>query len=139
MFHEILVPVDLSEKNREAIERALALGAPGGGRVVLLHVIETLQDVAFEEAEDFYRSLEKRARERLDAWQAEFGDRGCAVESEIVFGHRAREIVNRARQRSAELVVLGTHRVDPYRPGGGLGTISHLVALLAPCDVLLVR
>ena len=68
-----------------------------------------------------------------------FEERGFSVRREIVFGKRAPEIVRYATDESCDLVVVTSHRIDPERPTGSLGTISHQVALVAPCPVLLVR
>ena len=54
MFQHILVPVDLSDRTRCARGRAAELAQ--GGRVTLLHVIETLRGVEYDELEDFYSS-----------------------------------------------------------------------------------
>jgi universal stress protein A len=136
MFHSIVVPVDLSERARGAIVAALALGRTSGARVTLLHVVETLRDVEFQELAEFYDVLRRRAEERLDGWRKELG---AELETEIVFGRRAAEILRFAEKRGADLLVMASHTVDPELPGGGLGTLSHQVGLLAPCAVLLLR
>jgi nucleotide-binding universal stress UspA family protein len=64
MFERILVPVDFTDKNRDAVERARDL-VRTEGELTLLHVIEELADIPFEELEDFYRRLEERAVRRL--------------------------------------------------------------------------
>lgn len=138
MFRRVLVPVDLTEKNHRAIEVAAEL-AGKDGEVTLLHVIERIEGVPDEELEGFYRALERRAGDVLSGWRQELGDRGVRAHSEIALGRRAPEIVRLAQDRDADLIVLGSHRVDPERPAEGLGTISHKVALLAQCPVLLVK
>jgi nucleotide-binding universal stress UspA family protein len=47
--------------------------------------------------------------------------------------------VRYAADAGSDLIVLATHRVGAQRPEGALGTLSHQVALLAGCSVLLVR
>jgi nucleotide-binding universal stress UspA family protein len=39
----------------------------------------------------------------------------------------------------ADIVVLGSHVVEPEHPGAGLASISYQVAALAPCSVLLLK
>ena len=138
MFQNIVVPVDLSDRARESIRTALELAAPTGGRVTLLHVIETLRDVPFEELEAFYLELRRRAQLHLEKWQAEFATRGT-VWNEIRFGSRATEILRFVEQHSADLIVLASHKLDPERPRESFGTLSHQIGLLAACPVLLVR
>ena len=64
MFDHVLVPVDLTDRNRRALEAASRL-AGEDGEVTLLHVIETL-DLPFDELEDFYQRLHDRAQVEMD-------------------------------------------------------------------------
>jgi hypothetical protein len=66
------------------------------------------------------------------------GSRAAALERELE-SRRDAEILRVAEQEESDLIVLAPHSIDPARPGGGLGTQSHQIALLAPCEVLLVR
>lgn len=137
MFERILLPVDLTPKNRPALESACRLLAPGG-ELVILHVIERLADDAAE-LEGFYAALERRAREVL----RELGDlgrrQGARVREELVVGHRVEEIVAAAAREASGLVVLASHRLDPERPFADGLPLSYRVALLLPCPVLLVK
>jgi len=139
MFRKILVPVDLSDKNRGAVEKAAELASQSGGELTLLHVIETIQDVPREELEDFYATLEEKARASLESWRSEFAGKGLDVQQDVAFGRRAPEIVREAERRGADLIVLTSHAVDRDHPVRSLGTISHQVAVMAGCAVLLVR
>ena len=138
MFEKVLVPVDLTEKNLRAIDMARDLASDSGGRVILLHVIETL-DLPFEELEDFYQKLEEKAREELD----ELADRLRAAEMEfdleLRYGKRAREIVYFTEENPVDLIVMSSHRVDPEDPGMSWTSISYQVAILAQGPVLLVK
>lgn len=137
MFERILIPVDLTEKNAEAVERALAVAEPAA-EVVLLHVVERIEDDE-PELEEFYRRLTERARGGLAALAARVAASGRAARSEVVVGRRVEEIVTAAERVGADLLVLGSH---PLALDGGLLdglTISYRVALLASCAVLLVK
>ena len=138
MFRSILVPVDLSDKARSAVDAARDLARDPGSRVHLLHVIETIRDVDFDEVREFYEGLEKRAEQAIERWVAELGP-DLEVERQITFGRRAQEIVRYAESSACDLIVLASHPLDPGRPGAGLGTLSHQVALVARCSVLLMR
>ena len=66
MFRKILVPVDFTEKNEAAIQAALEVAAGhADAEIHLLHVIETIEHVEFDEMKDFYRGLEVRAEAKL--------------------------------------------------------------------------
>ncbi len=63
MFRRILVPVDLTEKNRSAVEAAAEQARASSAPITLLHVIETIQGATYEEFESFYathRGLTRR-------------------------------------------------------------------------------
>jgi len=139
MFEKILVPVDLSGQNETALEHARELADHARGQVTLLHVIETIEDVPFEELEEFYQRLESRATEGLDRLAREIGAGGIAVHRQVVYGKRVREIVRFAADDGSDLIVLGSHPVDPNRPREGWITLSYQVAILAACPVLLVK
>lgn len=138
MFRNILVPVDITPKNRRAVEVARDLAVSSGGRVTLLHVIETL-DLPFEELEEFYDRLEARATRDMEGLSAPLRESGVAFGGHVLYGERDRKIVEFATREGADLIVLDSHRVEPGRPGRGMATLSYRVAILAPCPVLLVK
>jgi len=137
-YRRILVPVDLSRHPSRALGVAARMAEPGH-EILLLHVIAEIEGVPAEELEDFYSGLRSRADEVLQHHAEELEKRGLYPRVEIRVGRRGAEILQVSEQQGSDLIVLASHRVDPGRPGGGLGTLSHQIALLAACDVLLVR
>lgn len=137
MFERILVPVDLSDRVGPTFDWAARLAGPGT-TVTLLHVVETLEDVPFEEMEEFYRKLEERAVRTLDAWVEELGRRGVRAERRVIFGHRLEEVLG-AVEDGPDVMLLRSHTVDPERPGRGWGSLSFRLAVLSPCPVLLIK
>lgn len=138
MFQRILVPVDLTDKNRRAVEWAVELAEWGGAVVTLIHVIEPL-DLAFEELEDFYQELEDRAAAAMEVMSRPLQEAGVEHRQQVVYGERAREIVEFAEEQDVDLIVLSSHRQDLDDPTRNLGTLSHKVAILAQTPVLLIR
>lgn len=138
MFEKIVVPVDFTDKNEAAVRLAVELVADAG-EVTLLHVIETISDAPFDELEDFYRRIEARSRREMGALAALTTSERFAVRQEIIYGHRARQIVSWVKREGADLLVVSAHRLDPERPREEWLNLSHAVALLAPCPVLLVK
>jgi nucleotide-binding universal stress UspA family protein len=143
MFRKILVPVDFTDKNEAALSAALQTAShadPGQrGEVELLHVIETIEHIGFEEMADFYRGLETRASAKLFALEDRFREAGIEVRHEILYGKRAETIVHHAEAREADLIVLSSHKVDRDHPALGWGSISYRIAIVARCPVLLVK
>jgi nucleotide-binding universal stress UspA family protein len=140
MFRKLLIPVDFTDKNEAALAAATQmLQGEEGGEVTLLHVIETIEHLEFEEMGDFYRGLESRATAKLYAIEEKLAAAGLRVRHEIVFGKRAESIVRFAEDSGVDLIVLSSHQVDRDHPALGLGTISYRIAIVARCPVLLVK
>ncbi|HKK08193.1 MAG TPA: universal stress protein [Gemmatimonadota bacterium] len=138
VFQRILVPVDLTEKNRHVVEWAAELARWSDGSVTLLHVIEPL-DLPFEELEDFYEELEAKAAASMEKMVETLRAAGVECRRQVVYGERAREIVEYAEENGSDLILLSSHRQDLDDPTRNLGTLSHKVAILAQTPVLLVR
>ena len=137
-FKKILVPVDFGPLNAAAIETAAWTAGKSGGRITLLHVIEKVEHLPDESLQAFYTSLEAKAGVKMQALAS--GLPSALLEGgEIVFGHRAREIVRFAAGHGVDLIVLSSHRFEPQGGLQALSTVSHEVAMLAPCPVLLVK
>jgi nucleotide-binding universal stress UspA family protein len=131
--------VDLTDRNGPAVDMAARLSTPSEGTIHLLHVIETIPGFSVEEEPEFYGRLEKRASQHLEALSAPLRGRGFRVESDVIYGSRAKTILAETVRMDAELLVIQSHRIDGDERAEGLGTLSHQVALFAPCPVLLVR
>jgi nucleotide-binding universal stress UspA family protein len=141
MYDSILVPVDLSESNDRVLDRAEALGDPDRTAVTLLHVIELLEDIPLDEDDGFYEELRENADAKMNPWAGRLADAGFDVTAEITYGNRGQEIVSLAREDAVDLVIMRSHVIDPDEAESRdqVGTVSHQVALFAPCSVLMVR
>jgi len=136
-FKRILVPVELSGRNTHAIDAALHFTHPGG-LITLLHVVETI-DAPYEELETFYRNLGDKAREVMETLSAPLREADILLEAHVRYGHRVREIVRFAHDKSHDLILLESHRLTPKNAARLWTSISHQVAVLAQCPVLLVK
>jgi nucleotide-binding universal stress UspA family protein len=139
MFQRILLPLDLSQKSRHAVDWAYELAHQSRAQVTLLHVIETIEHVTFEEMKPFYERLENSARQGLQECSERFKMDSLQVDEAVIYGHRTKEIVNFAVENRLDLIIMASHRIDPDRPGHDWSSISYAVAILAPCPVLLVK
>jgi universal stress protein A len=136
-FHHVLVPTDLTERTEKAFHVADKLAVSDGSRITLVHVIETIEGMQFDELKPFYDRLERRAR----ATMTRFARRvpSMRVENALIYGRRAEEIVKFAAVNDVDLIVLASHRVNLSKLNRDWGTISYKVGLLAQCPVLLVK
>lgn len=139
MYDTILIAVDLSSANEAVFSRAREMGDPDHTDIILFHVIETLQDDDPGEMDDFYEELREEADEKMKAWAAEIAEDGFDVQAAITYGERAPEITRAAGEHDVDIVVQRSHKIDPEEEDPNVGSVSHQVAIFAPCSVLLVR
>lgn len=139
MHDTILIPVDLSHTNEHVLQTAQQLGSPDHTEIRLLHVIETLQDDEPGEMDDFYEELREEAETKMEGWATDVAEAGFDVQSTIVYGERGPKVTEIADEDSVDLIVMRSHAVDRDDPDSPVGTVSHQVAVFAPCSVYLVR
>ena len=139
MYDTILIPVDLSTANEAVFSQALQLARPNRADIILLHVIETLQDDEPGEMDDFYQELRDEADAKMKNWASEIADEGFEVQATITYGERGPEITRVAEEQDVDLIVQRSHQVHREDGDASVGTVSHQVAIFAPCSVLLVR
>ena len=92
-----------------------------------------------EDEEAFFGRLEAQAARVLRRHGQRLAAAGIEWDSEVVYGSRVRQIVARAAAMDADLILLASHRLRPEVAGGGWGTLSYQVAILADRSVLLVK
>ena len=139
MFTHILVPLDLTERNRKAIEIAIKMGLENTATITLLHVIETLEGADSEDFIKFYKQLAARAGRALEKTISELGREGVRIEKQVIYGKRVYEILNFADAQKADLIIMSSHRLDTENVTEGWGTISFKVGVLSHCPVMLVK
>ena len=139
MFKNILVPVDLTKKNKQALDIAVKIALRDKSKVYLLHVVETIASTSFSEFEDFYRNLEKRAKKYIDKLITPYKKNKLTIEGKITFGHRVVEILSFSGKNKIDLIVMNSHKVNPKEPTEHWGTISQKVGILSQCPVMLVK
>jgi nucleotide-binding universal stress UspA family protein len=139
MFKRILVPLDLSRRNERTIDTARELARLHHARVILLHVVQQIPDVAATELHGFYRRLERVSARRLERIADRFAARGLPVGVAVYLGEPAREIVKAAATKKIDLIVMGSHKVAPGPPSAGWGTTSYKVGIFCRCPILLVK
>ncbi|MCB1042939.1 MAG: universal stress protein [Acidobacteria bacterium] len=139
MYRHILVPVDLSDRNHPTLETAVDLARIHDGKVTVLHVIETIQHMDFDESREFFALLEEKAKKKIRELMAPWDDDEISIKAELRYGKPVKEIVMFSVTNRCDLIVLSSHRVDVQEMSRGLGTVSHQVAYFAQTPVLLVK
>ena len=139
MFERILVPLDLSDRNRRTLRTAVELAGRHRARVTLLHVIQRIPNVSGTELQDFYQRLARVSTRQLERLASQFASKGVRVGAMVCIGEPAREVVRIAAREKADLIVMGSHKVTPRSPATGWGTTSYKVGIFCQCPVLLVK
>jgi len=139
MFKQILLPVDLTDKHRPALDVASDLASQSQGQIVLLHVIEVIPGLGMDEERAFYSRLEKAAQKHLARLSGHLEKRAVPCRAEILYGNRTLEVVRFAGAEGTDLIVLTSPRLDPSNPGAGLASLSYKITVLCQCPVLVVK
>lgn len=139
MFKHVLLPTDLSDAARPALNVARDVARQNGARLTLLHVVQTIEHLPLRGLKGFYAQLKQGAQDKLERLAEASSLRGIEVHRKVVLGRIADGIVTFADRHEVDLIVMGSHPVDPKRPLHGFASASHKVAILARCPVLLVK
>jgi universal stress protein A len=140
VYRRILAVVDLTEDSREVARRAITVAQScGAAELEFLHVVEYVPVEPLSDslmpAVQIESELLERARRKLEELTSQLGQHEAPRRVEA--GNVKTEIVRVARDRRADLIVIGS------RERHGLSILVNLtedtVLHAAPCDVLAVR
>ncbi len=137
-----LVPVDFSEYSDHAVQYAAELARALGARLTLLHVIHELPvgvgDWAAGLPESYLGDLEADVQQSLESAREQVKAAGVDADIVMVHGIPFQSIIDVARDRQADLIVMGTHGRTGLKHVL-LGSVAERVVRHAPCPVLVVR
>ena len=138
-LRKILVPVDLSGPSEWALRYATALAPSFGGKIALLHVLESGRLVGeVSEFDTGMTAIPRRAEERLCMLASRSGEPALFGKMEVRTGQPFHEIDAAASELGSDLIVISTHGytgLDYVLLGG----TAERVIRHAPCPVLVVR
>ena len=142
-FERVLVAVDGSAPSRAALRLALRLARATGSRLIFCHAVETERIYAEFGASglDPAPIIEERrreARDLLDAACDEARSAGLDADEALVEGAALEVILNAAKARRADLLVMGTHGRRGFQRWT-LGSVAERVVRQANCPVLTVH
>lgn len=144
---KILIPVDSSEFSERAIEMGKQMAKAFGCEVLLLHVvglrIATLRfsaTVPQGKSSDTYEDHEKNdARDMLTAYKDSFGDIKDKVETQVVYGIVADEILKIINNTDVDLVIMGSHGIGSTLYRTLLGSVTNKVVHHSKKPVLVIK
>ena len=141
----VLVGVDFSRAAQKALVVARAEAQRRDATLVILHVIDThgmddMARLAGVAEKDLRQRLGKERRERLAGLLSEVEAEGAEVPAElaIAWGSPFEEIIKRAADLGASLIVLGTSGRSADLEKALFGSTAEKVLRYAPCPVLCV-
>jgi len=146
----LLHPTDGSGSARKALEFACELAAERNAQLLILHVQRRhgservpRELVEFSEIEHVHateaRLLRTAAESIVEDARITAHNKGIArVDARVVEGDPAEEIVDMARSRQVDAIVMGSRGLGDLE-SLLLGSVSHKVAHAAPCSCVIVR
>jgi nucleotide-binding universal stress UspA family protein len=139
MFSTILCATDGSDHAGKAVAAAADLGRRYNSRVIVLTAYDPMpKELGAPYFDDLIRRRLNAAEELVKAATAVMKDAGITPIIEILEGPAARAILEVARTRRCDLIVMGSRGLGPV---GAmlLGSVTTRVVHEAPCPVLLTR
>ena len=139
-FKHILVPTDFGEPAVRALDFAISLASKFESKVILLHVSWIPASVYAAYAEGLTwptNEMEAGAKRELDAALSKAKEHYPKIEGVMIMGEPWRTILEVAKERGADLIVMGTHG----RRGLSrvfLGSVTEKVVRLSPVPVLTI-
>ena len=138
----MLVPFDFSPYAEQALEYAIGLAQTLQARLTLLHVVDTTPLGVAESTAlrppSYWVELETGIAEGMEEPLARVHEAGLQGERAIAQGVPFQTILDTARDKSVDLIVMGTQG----RTGLThvlMGSVAEKVVRLAPCPVLVTR
>ena len=130
---KILFPTDFSTLSDAALKHATTLAKDTGATLVIVHVEEP--PAAYGGGEMYYGLPDPDVADLQKMLEAvKPTDPSVTFEHRLVTGQPAREIVELAKEKGVDLIVMGTHG----RTGLGrilMGSVAEAVVRHAPCPV----
>ncbi len=142
-FDDILVPVDFSVHSLKAVEYATDLAKNFNSRLYFLHVIEQEIHPSFYAAGvtsifEIDHDLKQRVIHNMEEFVGDYLDESLAAEYVVLEGKAHREIVEYAREKEMDLIVIATHGLSGLEYLL-LGSTTEKVVRWATCPVFTVK
>jgi nucleotide-binding universal stress UspA family protein len=143
-FKRIVCAVDFSDSSLTALAYALNLAEEADAHLTLLHAIEMPPELRENpllpdfDVDRIHAAAEADALQRLRALIPDHAKTYCAVETAVAEGRAYRQLLLRAAEEKADLIVMGVHgrgAIDLLM----FGSTTYHVIRAATCPVFIVR
>jgi nucleotide-binding universal stress UspA family protein len=139
-LNRIVVATDFSDVSLVALEAAFNLELGADATLYLLHVLETPGgiDPIAGWVRPSHAELYEEAMDRLSSMVPENKQKEMRIEPCVVIGSPVREIARFAKEKEADMIVVGTHgRTGVARVL--MGSTAESLLRESPCQVLVVK
>jgi nucleotide-binding universal stress UspA family protein len=137
-----LIPLDFSDYSAQALDYAMELAHKLQARLTLLHVMQDLSlgggDLGMTLPYAYMQELDAELNRRLESYLEHVTAAGLNGDMALVHGTPYQEIVETARARRVDLIIMGTHGRTGLRHVL-MGSVAEKVVQLASCPVLVMR
>ena len=139
MFAKILVAVDGSESSKKAFAKSVFLAQKCNSKLYVAHVVLDWE-YGGDSAATFELIEELRAKgtELLEQCKKQALQGNVQVETVLEQGDYAHEIIEVAKRKDCELIIMGSRGMSPIKELM-LGSVSLKVMHHASCPVMVVR
>ena len=146
---KILIAIDGSEYSNAAVDECCRMVLrPADAEVMIVSAYENAYPMAAEPfaiSADYYQQLDDAVREQSNGFlesarnqiTSHFPEANFPLNTEVLRGSPAQQIVEKAEEWGADVIVVGSHGRGFW--GRLLGSVSNAVVHHAPCSVLVVR
>ncbi len=144
-FKRIIVPVDLSDCSRIALEYAVATARAHSSKLTILHVYEGSFVEPYvkaanseEEADEIMKEIERVNETKYDEFLKTVDLSGVEYEKLLKKGIPETDIVEIAMEQQANLIVMGTHGRSGIKHIL-IGSTAEEVVRAVHCDIIIVK
>lgn len=139
-FKKILCPTDFSEPSCAGVKAAGEMASRFGAELILMHVVGAIpaldspEGMSTFDVAAYQRELSGSAEKALAERLAKVPE-GVPVQTMVVHGDAAHEILRVAKEEGVDLIVMATHGSTGWRHKI-FGTVTEKVVRTAHCSVL---
>lgn len=141
----ILHPTDFSRASAPAFKRAVQMAKDNRAQLLILHVLAPASPMLMTDGyvppkvyDDMEAAARAEAQKQLRRLVEKAKHSGARVKPILLEGIAHERIIQAARSRKADLVVIGTHGLTGFARFF-LGSVASRVLAISPCPVLTVR
>ena len=133
----ILVPIDVSNKSRKLIDKAIQIAKHSDAKITGVNVV-AVQSTLVSAVINYKKFLTKKAEEELGSIQKYCEKQGVQFTSKILYGTPADKILEFAEKQKAELIVIGSKGLSGIK-GTILGSVPNTIVHKSKVSVLVVK